>query len=208
MSTKNTCEEFDEFLDRPVAYHRIFKLVSGSVAGGVMLSQAHYWTLRATLPNGWFYKTVDQWKEETGLTRYEQETARKKLRDTSFWQEQLRGVPGKLHFRIDRPMLRTAIIQAQLRYRTEHDGEMKRRQAVAAKRVQAKYAALPRTEEVSEASTRVRCVPGAGNAADREAGTVRTITENTHRVTESTSSCGQQSCPPIEEKCLRACYAL
>jgi hypothetical protein len=67
-----------------------------------MLSQAVYWSKRANSNDeGWFYKTRDQWEEETGLSRYEQESARKALRKLSFWNEELRGVPAQMHYRID-----------------------------------------------------------------------------------------------------------
>lgn len=92
-------------LDRPIAFHRVFVTLTGSVAAALMLSQAIYWSLRTKDPNGWFYKTQEEWEEETGLTRREQETARKQLRGTGFWQEDRRDVPAKLFFRIDKTVL-------------------------------------------------------------------------------------------------------
>lgn len=74
-----------------------------------MLSQAIYWMGRTTLDGGWFYKTQDEWEEETMLTRREQETVRKSLRDTGFWKEELRSVPARLHYRIDLHSLRSAL---------------------------------------------------------------------------------------------------
>ncbi len=89
-------------LDRPIAFHRVFVKLTGSVTAALMLSQAMYWSKRANSNNeGWFYKTRDQWEEETGLSRYEQESARKALRRLSFWKEELRGVPAQMHYRID-----------------------------------------------------------------------------------------------------------
>ncbi len=65
-----------------------------------MLSQAMYWTKR-TSADGWFFKTIRQWEEETGLSRHEQESARKTLRKFSFWHEDLRGIPAKMNYHID-----------------------------------------------------------------------------------------------------------
>ncbi len=55
----------------------------------------------AKKPDGWFYKTATDWEEETGLTRREQDTARKHLKNTSFWIEKLKGVPATMHYKID-----------------------------------------------------------------------------------------------------------
>lgn len=88
-------------LDRPIAYHRILAEIAGSVGGGVFLSQCIYWTKRTTLPDGWFYKTADEWYDETYLTRREQETIRKRLVSINILKEEKRGVPAKLHYKIN-----------------------------------------------------------------------------------------------------------
>lgn len=89
-------------LDRPIAFHRAFVKLTGSVTAALMLSQAMYWSKRTKSDGeGWFYKTGAQWEEETGLTRREQEFARKTLRSFSFWKEKLRGVPAQMYYRID-----------------------------------------------------------------------------------------------------------
>lgn len=90
-----------KLLDRPIAYHRVLAEIAGSVGGGVFLSQALYWAKRATLPDGWFYKTAEEWYEETYLTRREQETIRKRLVSINILQEEKRGVPAKLHYKIN-----------------------------------------------------------------------------------------------------------
>lgn len=90
-----------EFLDRPIAFHRIFAKIGGSVNAGIFLSQAFYWSSRTKDPNGWFYKTQAEWEEETCLTRREQETARRNLRDAGILEEALAGIPARLFFRIN-----------------------------------------------------------------------------------------------------------
>jgi len=104
----------EDLLDSPIAFHRCLALLASSVAGGVMLSQAVYWTKRSSGGDGWFYKTQEEWEEETMLSRYEQEGIRKRLRTTAFWKEELRGVPAKLFYRIDMQELRLAL-QASMR---------------------------------------------------------------------------------------------
>jgi hypothetical protein len=104
-----------DILDRPIAFHRVFVELTGSVTAGLMLSQGFYWTRikRRDEPesHGWFYKTQDEWEEETGLSRSEQETARKRLRQTGFWQEKRRDIPAKLYFHLDLDRLVDAILQ-------------------------------------------------------------------------------------------------
>lgn len=89
-----------KLLKRPVAYHRAFCEMAGKACAGVMLSQAWYWSTR-TDDDGWFYKTREEWREETGLSRSEQETARKRLVRLGFLEEQHRGMPRQLHFRLN-----------------------------------------------------------------------------------------------------------
>lgn len=89
--------------DRPIAYHRIFVSLTGSVTAAVMLSQAVYWQRRAGGMGGNFWKTQEDWEDETGLTRSEQETARRKLRENlpTAWFEERAGTPARLFFRVD-----------------------------------------------------------------------------------------------------------
>lgn len=87
-------------LDRPIAFHRCFVDLTGSVNAALMLSQAVYWQ-RCNKDGVWWFQTQEKWQREIGLTRREQETARKALRALPFWREKLLGLPGKLHFFVD-----------------------------------------------------------------------------------------------------------
>ncbi|HEX8503699.1 MAG TPA: hypothetical protein VF659_24150 [Pyrinomonadaceae bacterium] len=93
-------EKYEEILDllsRPIAFHRAFVKIGGSVTAGVMLSQAFYWSRnrRARERGGWFYKSHTTWEEETGLTRREQQTARKHLRKAGLLEEKDGPLPGR-----------------------------------------------------------------------------------------------------------------
>ena len=88
-------------LDRPIAFHRCFVAPTGSIAAALMLSQALYWQQRTKDPEGWWFKTRDEWEEETGLGRREQETARRNLRKIGVLRENLRGVPAQLWYMVD-----------------------------------------------------------------------------------------------------------
>lgn len=93
-------EEMMELLDRPIAFHRIFVTWTGSVKAALMLSQLFYWSKRTSNKDGWIYKTSRDWTEETGLTRREQEKARRILRNKNLIEEKIYGIPAMLHFRI------------------------------------------------------------------------------------------------------------
>lgn len=93
--------------ERPVAYYPKLVKITGSVNAAIFLSQLGYWTPKAADPNGWVYKTQAEWETETGLTRWEQETARRQLRDRGILTETKRGMPARLFFQIDVEALTT-----------------------------------------------------------------------------------------------------
>jgi hypothetical protein len=99
----------DRVLTRPIAFHKVFADIAGSITAGLMLSQAYYWTPRTRDPDGWFYKTQREWEDETGLTRCEQETARRRLRDKGLVEERLKGIPARLYFRVNKKEIVAAI---------------------------------------------------------------------------------------------------
>ena len=87
--------------DRPIAYHPMLARALGGVTTGVFLSQLLYWSGKGHDPTGWIYKTQAEWEQETGLTRLEQETARKHLRDAGVLEEKREGLPARLFYRVD-----------------------------------------------------------------------------------------------------------
>ncbi len=96
-----TAELLLEVFDLPVSFHRCLVPITGGVTAALMLSQA-IWTTQAIdrAANGWFSKSQDEWSDETGLTRWEQETARRALRSGGFLEERRVGMPAKLWFRV------------------------------------------------------------------------------------------------------------
>nr|WP_275667292.1 hypothetical protein [Vibrio sp. Isolate24] len=78
-----------------------------------MLSQSIYWS-RRTNASGWFYKTQDEWQDETGMTRRELDTARKKLRSLGILEEKKQGVPCRVFYRINEPNLIAQMEQTSL----------------------------------------------------------------------------------------------
>lgn len=90
-------------LDRPIAFQRRFVDLTGSVTAALFLSQAVYWQKRAKQADGWWYKSAEEWQEETGLTRHEQKTAREKCEKYLYCE--LRSVPATLHWKVNEQAL-------------------------------------------------------------------------------------------------------
>lgn len=104
---------FIQLLDRPIAYNPSFaKLRVGNVKSGpvaaVFLSQMVYWHNR--MDGGWVYKTQADITSETALSRDEQETARKRLVALGVLDEQRRGVPATMHYRVNALRLEELLI--------------------------------------------------------------------------------------------------
>lgn len=86
--------------NRPIAYHKEFRIISGRTVAGIFLSQLFYWADKGSDPDGWIWKTLEDWEEETGLSYSEQRTARKHLVQRKLIEEDLRGLPAQLYYRI------------------------------------------------------------------------------------------------------------
>ena len=72
------------------------------VKSGVLLAHLMNWTVKAPEAHqGWVHRTRTQMIEETGLSRYELEPARKRLVKAGFVIEVLKGCPARLWYRVD-----------------------------------------------------------------------------------------------------------
>jgi len=90
-----------ENVGRPVAYYSNIARWLGSVGDAIFLCQLLYWYGKGKDPAGWIYKTQKECEEETALSRYEQEHARRKLKSLGILEEERRGVPAKLYYRLN-----------------------------------------------------------------------------------------------------------
>ena len=90
-----------QVFDLPVSFHRCLVPITGGVTSALMLSQA-IWISQGVEQSaqGWFARSQGQWAEETGLSRWEQETARRALRGAGFLEERRVGMPAKLWYRV------------------------------------------------------------------------------------------------------------
>lgn len=84
-----------------ISFNPAFARIAGSVTAGLMLTQLNYWTGKEKSRDGWVFKTREQMEEETTLSRREQETAQRSLLHNELIEVQLKGVPAKLHYRVN-----------------------------------------------------------------------------------------------------------
>ena len=169
--------------DQPIAFNKHYVFIGCGINGALMLSQLVYWTSRTRNKDGWIYKTHEEWTLETGLTRREQDTARKTLKTLGFLVEKKVGVPCKLHFRVERENLYKALIK----YSESLDSSQLHNSA--------KLDAQIRQSECTEAPD---CMH---NSAKLDAQIRPTNTENTYReYTENTSEGDSSENPCVPEK--------
>lgn len=100
-------------IGKPINYYpRFTKAFGGHADAGVFASNFYYWDGKGADPEGWIYKTQRQIEEETGLGRYKQEGARKKLKALNLLEEKLKGNPATVHFKFDWDAVDQLLIKA------------------------------------------------------------------------------------------------
>jgi len=111
-----------ELLKRPIAYQPAIAKAFGSVKLAVLWCQLYYWSDKTTNPEGWVYKTREDIFDETGISRNEQDTARRIGAELGVLESKRMGQPCTVHFRIsiDRA---TEIIEKWIK---ENPGEKKK----------------------------------------------------------------------------------
>ncbi len=151
---------------RLIGYRPCFARAFGGAACAVLLSQFWFWTQtpsgREPERDGWFWKSQAAITEETGLSRTETETARRKLRDLGVLQEDVRGLPATLHYRLD--------IAALL---------VRLGRAFAPPTTCAETAPIPPFARNRQTSLRKACKPVCGNPANLPAEKPQAISEKT-----------------------------
>lgn len=98
-----------DLLAPPIAYHRVFRTITGNTVAAIMLSQALYWQRIVDKgkggKNGWWFKSAAEWEKELGLSRSEQETARKVLSANGLLETERRGVPATIWYHLSLEVL-------------------------------------------------------------------------------------------------------
>jgi hypothetical protein len=99
-----------DLLDEPIVFHRSYVPVAGGITAALFLSYAGYaYEYLPDEQDGWFTRTQAEWARDTGLTRREQETARRQLKERGLLEERRVGMPAVLWFRVNWARLRAAL---------------------------------------------------------------------------------------------------
>lgn len=93
------------FPHRSILFQPGLALALDSVTAALLLGQLLYWHEKGKRKDGWVYKTMQEMREETGLSRTQQETAIKRCRELEVLEYKIAGIPAKRHFKINMPML-------------------------------------------------------------------------------------------------------
>ncbi len=90
---------------RYVQYYPVLAELTGSAKAALMLGHMLYWSRKYLAARsereGWFWHTRRDWHAATGLSRHEQERARRCLLASGLISERLMGVPARLHYRLE-----------------------------------------------------------------------------------------------------------
>lgn len=108
MNSKILKSAFLSINQRPISYYPIYTKITGSVTGGVLLSQLLYWY--AAVNGRKFYKRDAEIKKETYLTTNELRSAKKKLKALQFIFVTREGVPAKTYYDFDIELLFETIV--------------------------------------------------------------------------------------------------
>ena len=88
--------------DRVVTFKRPLFEFTGSIKGALLLSQIVYWSDKAR-HDGWFFKSYDEWFEETCLTHHEVARTVQKMKEAGYLETALKKANGTptLHYRLN-----------------------------------------------------------------------------------------------------------
>jgi len=86
--------------NRTVGYSPDLARIVGGATTGLFLSQLLFLSDKGANPEGWVYKSEAEMGKETGLTKREQQTARRKLLSLGVIQIERRGFKFTYHFKV------------------------------------------------------------------------------------------------------------
>jgi hypothetical protein len=90
--------------EKPIAFNPSLGRLAKSATAGLFLSQLLYWDDKGANRN-WIFKTIPNIQEETCLTRSEQDRAIKIWKTLNILKVELRGIPRRRYFHIDKDNL-------------------------------------------------------------------------------------------------------
>ncbi len=79
--------------------------IVGNINNALFLQQCVYWGERSKSTAGWYYKTKPDMKKETGLSRFQQDTAVKTLVELGIIKTENSGMPRVRYIKVIFPVL-------------------------------------------------------------------------------------------------------
>ena len=189
-------------LGSPVAYYPKLTKITGGVKETIFLCQLLYWQGKQGSKDGWIYKTQQEFTEETGLSRWEQETARKNLVRKGFLETKYSGIPRRLYFRLNIENINKAwaeFVSSDKHVETQHTSVWENHMQECGNPTY-KDVETPHTSVLK--SNKQAC----GNTTDKHVEIPHAITENTTEITtkitsENTSETTTESIEYIAQSC-------
>ncbi len=117
--------DFLSDIGRPVAYYPKLAHEVGGVKAAVFLCQLIYWHGKQADADGWMFKSVEEWEDETGLTYWEQRGVRRELKKAGLLQEKHRRVEHVVYYRLNLEMLNELWEQAVCKSQTAQFAKVK-----------------------------------------------------------------------------------
>ncbi len=97
MDIKYLLEQFQE---NPIAYHRIYSIITNGTSTGILLSQIMYWDKK--MYHKEFYKTDKDFCIELSMGQKEFRNAKNRLILLGIIETNLKGVPAKTYYKVNR----------------------------------------------------------------------------------------------------------
>ncbi len=102
---------------RPIAFNADLANALGSAKAGLLLSQLLYWHEKGFNPE-WTYKTIEEMKKETALSRDEQKTAIKICEKFGVLEKKIMGIPARRHFKVNMKKI-TELLNSNIKENTK-----------------------------------------------------------------------------------------
>lgn len=190
-------------LASPIAYYAAFAKAVGDVCAGVFVSQLFYWHDKGADPDGWIYKTREEIYAETGLSRRNQQTARKRLVGLGVLEEERRGMPATMHFRLNLDRLFDLVEADSVPPPPQDNGKVEtkadapteaptgEKSPVGTNRTNKKARTVP-TDGANRTNKKVRFVPTSRREPYQQPLYTKNTTEITTEITNNNDAASQQ----------------
>jgi len=112
MEATNIFEKLEK-AGKPAFYYTELAKRLNSVRDAVFLSYLIRLQSSEKSQDGWICKMIAEIQEETGLSRWEQKTARNNLKSLGILKEKYAGLPRKLYFKVDLEKLKSLLSKSE-----------------------------------------------------------------------------------------------